>query len=120
MRKIEGSNPKNESHLDFVEAPVSDFQIAHDFYAATVRMLWDGFESPQSIEDHISNVKPIQFDKKALKKELAMALKSTPIDDMPTLVKPTAIVCLQDSWNAKVFVWQDSGHWRMFSWGTSA
>ena len=120
LRRVDASNPRNESRIDFVEADRSDFSTADDFYAEAIRMLWEGFESAGNTEKHIANAKRLPIDEQKLEAELGSAVQTTPIVNAPELETPEEILCMQEDWNIREFVWRDRIAWRMFSWSTSA
>ena len=120
LRRIEASNLKNESHVDFIEADDTAFASADDFYAEAIRMLWDGFDSAKKTEDYIAEAKRVPIEGHILEEELRWAVQITPIAHPPELESPKEILCMQDNWNLKEFVWRDSGVWRLLSWSTSA
>ena len=120
LRTIHGSNPRNESQIDFIEADVQDFCSVDDFYSAAVRKLWNGYDSAKNTEDYISEAHKKPTSPVTLKEEIRLRLEITPADGVAELEDPTEIQCMQDEWNLKEFVWRERNLWRMFSWGTSA
>ena len=121
MDRISGQNNRNESQIEFVSDPVTHHDSAADFYAAVIRLLWDGWDSAENTEKHIRTAVPTSRSLAELKRKVAENLDITPIPSFtPDLTGPTDILSFRDEWNAQEFVWVSNDQYHYMEWGTSA
>jgi len=121
MQRIHADNDRNESQIDFVIVGRREFATPDEFYAAAIRLLWEGWDSDEHIEQYIANANRLSRSVDELQNEVAECLGITPVERfMPDLDDIDIVVSFRDDWNVKEFVWcSDRNYWLM-AWGTSA
>lgn len=121
MQRFHADNNRNESQIDFVVGCSDDYNSPLEFYAAVIRMLWDGWDSEQNTEKYIAD--SIQLERQAdeLKSIVNGCLAITPIVDFaPILTNIESIHSFRDEWNVCEFVWRVDAQYVFMSWSTTA
>lgn len=121
LQHIHSDNNRNESQIDFVVGRFSCFESPRDFYAAAIRLLWDGWDSEQNTEKYIANSVERERNPEDLPAIVKECLAITPIDDfVPILDNISLVYSYRDDWNVREFVWHSGDKYVFMSWDTSA
>jgi hypothetical protein len=121
LQRFHADNNRNESQIDFVVGNFDDYDSPRDFYAAAIRMLWDGSDSKENTEKYIA--KSVQRERQIdeLTAVVNECLAITPIGDFaPSLMNVESVHSFRDDWNVREFVWRSENEFVFMSWDTAA
>ena len=121
MDRTSGQNNRNESQIEFVSDALANHDSPSDFYAAVIRLLWDGWDSIANTDNYIRDAVPTQRSLAELQHKVAENLDITPVPSfVPDLANPTDIYSFRDDWNVQEFVWISGGRFHFMGWDTAA
>ena len=120
MNRTHAHNLNNESQIDFLEAAASDCPDSDSFYAAAIRIIWEGMDSVERTDRYIANANKRERTVSEVAAVVQESAAITPIKGLPAINAPEDAYSFRDDWNIKEFVWKEDGMWRMLSWETSA
>ncbi len=121
LQRVHSDNSRSESQIDFVVGSFSCYESPRDFYAAVIRLLWDGWDSERNTEKYIANSVERERTLEELAAIVTECLSITPIDDFaPKLDNVSFVFSYRDDWNVREFVWHSGDKYVFMSWDTSA
>ncbi len=121
MDRVSGQNGRNESQIEFVSDDCVNHDSPADFYAAVIRLLWQGWDSDANTDRYIHNAVQVPRTTSDLQQRVTENLGITPISGFtPALADPTDIHSFRDDWNVQEYVWVSGGRFHFMGWGTSA
>jgi predicted enzyme related to lactoylglutathione lyase len=121
LQRFHADNNRNESQIDFVVGNCDGYESPLDFYAAAIRMLWDGWDSEQNTEKYIANSVQRERSIDELTAVVNECLAITPILDFaPQLINVESVHSFRDDWNVREFVWRSGNQYVFMSWDTAA
>ncbi len=121
MLRIEANNPRNESQIAFVSDDCKNYQDMDGFYAAAVRLLWEGWDSDENTARYIANANKSMRNPDELQTVIGECLGITPIHGfLLDLLDLSEIYSMREDWNQREFVWRSSNNYWYMCWGTSA
>lgn len=121
FKRFHADNNRNESQIDFVIGNCDDYGSPLDFYAASIRLLWERWDSDENTEKYIANSVQNERTFDELTSIVNECLTITPIVDFsPKLEQIESVHSFRDDWNVREFVWQTGRQYVFMSWGTAA
>lgn len=121
LQRFHSDNDRNESQIDFVVGNCDDYGSPREFYAAAIRLLWDGWDSEKNTETYISNSAQCERRSDELSAIVNECLGITPIADfVPNLNNVGSVHSFRDDWNIREFVWVTGDQYVFMSWDTAA
>ena len=121
MQRFHADNNRNESQIDFVIGNCKEYDSAREFYAAAIRLLWEGWDSDQNTEKYIANSVQTERTIVELTKIVNECLVITPIVEFsPNFKDIESVQSFRDDWNVREFVWLTGDQYVFMSWDTAA
>ena len=121
MRRFHADNNRNESQIDFVIGNCKEYESPCEFYAAAIRLLWEGWDSDENTEKYIANSVQNERTADELMSIVRECLAITPIVDFtPNLEDIGSVHSFRDDWNVREFVWRTGNQFVLMSWDTAA